>query len=126
MKLNPDCVRDILLLVEQETSLEEFLTVFPLTFPDSFKNYSAEEVMYHIKQCELSGFIEVASWYRGGGCLIKYLLPDGHQFLEDVRSDNNWDKTKSIATTVGTYSLDALKQIASGVIQAVVKAQLGL
>lgn len=126
MKLNPDCVRDVLLYVESNTDLKHFASISPSQMPDELSKYSADEVMYHIKQAELSALLDVPSWYLNGGCLIKYLLPEGHQFLANIREDNNWNKTKDIAKSVGSNSLDAIKQIATGVITALIQAKLNL
>ena len=35
MKLNPDCIRDILLLAEKETSLDFYLDISPNELPES-------------------------------------------------------------------------------------------
>lgn len=126
MKLNPDCIRDILLYVEENTDLKRMVSLSPLNLPEELSQYNADEIMYHIKQAELSGLLIAPSWYLDGGCMIKYLLPSGHQFLADIREDSNWNKTKEIAQKAGSNSLDALKQIATGVVSAIIKAQLGL
>lgn len=126
MKLNPDCVRDILLYVEDNTDLTHFVSISPLQIPDELNQYSADEVMYHIKQAELSSLLIVNSWYYNGECLISYLLPEGHQFLANIREDANWSKTKDIAKSVGSNSLDAIKQIATGVITSLIQAKLNL
>lgn len=54
MKLNPDCIRDILMFVENETTLYDPVEISPEDIPEFFNSYSSEEVMYHIKQCELT------------------------------------------------------------------------
>lgn len=126
MVLNPDCIRDILIYVESNTDLRHVLSISPKDIPDELSKYSGNEIMYHIKQAELSNLIKVPSWYLDGGCSIHYLLPDGHQFLSNIREDNNWNKTKDIAKSVGSNSLDAIKQIATGVITALIQAKLGL
>lgn len=127
MKLNPDCIRDILLFVEANTSLNSPVDIDPDYLPEPLSIYSSDEVMYHIKQCELSAlFGDEVSWYVDGNCMIRYLSPSGHQFLSDIRSDNAWNKTKEIAHGVGVNSIDAIKQIATGVISALIQKQLGL
>ena len=126
MKLNPDCIRDILLYIEEKTDLRHMVSIMPNSIPDSLSAYDPNEVMYHIKQCELSGlFGEKVSWYVSGGCMVRYLSPAGHQFLSDIRSDNAWNKTKQIAGNIGVNSIDTLKQIATGVITAFIQSQLG-
>ena len=58
MKLNTDCVRAILLTVEKYT---DFNTPFEYEKDDCdyplLKKYSYNEIIYHIKQCELSNLI---------------------------------------------------------------------
>lgn len=124
MKLNPDCIRDILLLVEDSCDHENYLEC-PEEFPETIKDkYSPNELYYHIKQCELSGFIRDVRWTLDGDCSIRDLSPLGHQFLADIRSDTNWSKTKEIAQKVGSTSLDAISKIASDVIAAVIRSQM--
>lgn len=141
MKLNPDCIRDILLTVEEKTSpssqfvykpSEEYIDSFllddeseeePQIIYEKLKSYTDEEILYHINQCELSGFFTEVNWCTGYLCFIQDLSPLGHQFLADIRSDTNWNKTKSIAKTVGSTSLTAIKDIAATVISEVIKSQ---
>ena len=125
MKLNPDCVRDILLLVEESCDYENYLDC-PSEVPESLKDkYSTNELFYHIKQCELSGLIRNVTWFADGeSCSIRDLDPLGHQFLADIRSDTNWNKTKDIAQKVGSTSLDVISKIASEVIASLLKSQI--
>lgn len=124
MKLNPDCIRDILLYVESETDLDTFVEMAPESIPSGLSIYSFSELAYHVKQAELSGLLKVLSWYLDGSFLIEYLLPPGHQFLSDIREDTNWNKTKEIAKSVGSNSLDVMKDIASGVIATLIQSAL--
>ena len=125
MKLNPDCVRDILLLVEETTTIRKPLSISPENLPTSFSAYTADQIMYHIKQCELSGlFGEKVHWYMDGGCMIRYLSPDGHKFLSDIRENTPWKKTKKIIGNVGANSIDTMRQIAGAVIAALIQNNL--
>ncbi|MBV1817304.1 DUF2513 domain-containing protein [Bacteroidales bacterium MSK.15.36] len=125
MKLNPDCIRDILLTVEENTSYGKFMSYDTDTEYERLKTYSDKEVMYHIKQCELSNLITKVSYYMDGGCLIHDLSPKGHEFIANIRTDTNWNKTKDVANKVGSYSLDTLTKIASEVIASVITSTLG-
>lgn len=126
MKLNPDCVRDILLEIEATTDLSHYQKFSPGSITEErFSKYSEDELFYHMKQCELSGFLNGVSWDMSGGCSILYLSPRGHQFLENIREDNNWNKTKKIAKNVGSSSLNVLTDIASKVVASLITAQLG-
>ena len=123
MKLNPDCIRDILLTIEDNTGFGKYMSYNLNSTYDLLQKYTFDEVRYHIDQCELSNLITKVNKFIDGSCLVQDLSPSGHQFLADIRSDNNWNKTKSIAKTVGTSSLTAIKEIATNVIAEVIKAQ---
>lgn len=70
MKLNPDCIRDILISVELETSLNTHIRFTPGKMPSTLAQYSDDVIFYHVKQCELSdlfggkhtGFSMVDAW----------------------------------------------------------------
>lgn len=118
MRLNPDLVRDILLTAE-ETIDPNRTMMFGERCEckyERLEKYSAAEISYHINQCYLSGFITKVNYLSYGLGMVEDLSPEGHSFLADIRADNNWNKTKSIAKNVGSCSLDAIKQIAADVI----------
>ncbi|EJO5347306.1 DUF2513 domain-containing protein [Clostridium botulinum] len=121
MRLNPDCIRDILLTVEESTDFNS-----TMCYPDDYEllsKYSNNEVLYHIKQCELSELVTKVSWFIDSACNIHDLSPEGHKFLADIRSDTTWNKTKEISKKVGSSSISALKEIATGVITELIKSQ---
>ena len=128
MKLNPDCVRDILLEVEDRTDFYERLMYCELgQKPKRWEKYDHSEILYHVRQCEHSGLILGAEYLEGGDCIvIEDLSPAGHQFLANVRQDTIWNHTKEIAGKVGSKSLDALFQISTSVITELIRAQCGL
>lgn len=128
MKLNPDCVRDILLEVEAATDFFRSLTYnVEEEKPKRWKRYEHTEIIYHIRQCDHSGLIMGALYCEGGDYIeIGDLTPAGHQFLANVRQDTIWNKTKEIAGKVGSKSLDTLIQISSSVITELIKGQCGL
>lgn len=127
MKLNPDCIRDILLSVEDACDYSRTMQYQKNTDIQRLQKYSHDEIIYHIKQCNLSGLILGVHAYDGGITIsISDLSPTGHAFLANVRKDTIWNSTKSIAAKIGSKSLDALMQISSNVITELIKAQLGL
>ena len=121
MKLNPDCIRDILLTIEENTDLNSSMD-YPNDY-DRLSKYSNDEVLYHIKQCELSEFVTDIEWFIGDSCSVEYLSPEGHEFIANIRLDTNWNKTKEFAKKTGSTSLDAIKDIASNVITELIKSQ---
>ena len=82
MKLNPDCVRDILLVVENSSDFNN-----PTDSHDFIKlenKYSTGEILYHIRQVDMAGLTVGTQFFMGGGFMIKDLSPAGHKFLSDI------------------------------------------
>lgn len=117
MKLNPDCIRDILLTVENTTDLHNWLNypkeadLCPL-----LTVYNEDEVKYHINQCLLSGLLIGDISDLSFSIIIKDLSPQGHSFLADIRADTTWNKVKQTGKSLGIYSLDSLMKIASEIV----------
>lgn len=98
MKLNPDCVRDVLFAIEEESSAIGLVVFSRDENPEILQKYSWDEFLYHVNQCELSGFITPVRYYDAGDSFaVSDLLPEGHNFLANIRADNNWNKTKEVA-----------------------------
>ena len=128
MKLNPDLVRDLLLAIEAVTDADtSFVYGKNLPTPENLREYTHDEIRYHLKQCEMAELIVNYRRYDGGDLVrVGDLSPEGHKFLANVRQDNIWNNTKQIAAKIGSKSMDTLVQISSNVITELIKAQFGL
>ena len=124
MKLNPDCLRAILLSVEDETDLDTSLVIGPYEIPSCLLDFPQNEVMYHIKQAEMSSLILVDRWFVDGSCLIEYLTPDGHQFIGNIQSEKLWSRVKNVAKEAGVNTIPALVQIASNLALSAIQSHL--
>lgn len=126
MQLNIDCVRDILLSVEAK----DFGKIFTVDcLLEILPQYQEDEITYACLKLGEAGMLDIsAAKYLGsevpGIKSIRELTYSGHQFLENIKSDNNWSKTKEIAKSVGSSSIDTVKQIAVGVISSVIQSHL--
>lgn len=144
MKLNLDCVRQLLLCVEDNTGLRKYCYFIdsgleksqivigesPIPPPDYqiglLKKFDNDELIYHINYCvdaELLSTLTPPGSYQIG---IADLTPKGHDFLENIRDNKVWSGVKSIATKVGSKSLESVIQISSDVITQLIKSQFGL
>lgn len=123
MKLNPDCIRDILLVIENTTTYEQdWDWDFNTLNEPLLSSYSHDEILYHISQCNKAGLIDGCEFYFGATAgTVRDLSPYGHQFLADTRSDTVWNNVKTISQTIGANSIQTLTQIASGVISEIIK-----
>ena len=118
MKLNVECIRAILESVESVTTFNN-----PWNYEkgcDLIPGFQHEEIIYHVRQCSMSGLIIGFKQFGGGDIiLVSDLSPLGHEFLANVRSDTVWGKVKEAAKT---SSLPLLTELAS----ALARAALGL
>lgn len=126
MKLNPDCIRDILLTIEELITETNQFVVFSSENAQTGRlaAYQHNEIAYHLRQCDMAGYIHGLKYDINGHIKVQDLTPLGHQFLADVRSDTLWNHTKSVAAKVGSFSIDALSKIATGVVTEMIKRQL--
>ena len=83
MKLNPDCIRDILLFVEKYTNTKTYIKFERSdNVPTELSNYSKDVFLYHVDQCKNFGFvlydsrIPLTFLFR-----ITDLSPKGHIFF---------------------------------------------
>lgn len=115
MKLDPQCIREILLAVEDKTDYYTPVSAFEVAEATEFDR---DVVLYHIRQCELYGyFTEVRRYVNGDDdCVIIDLSPKGHEFLRDIRSEKIWDQAMKKILPLGTVSLSILQQVASSII----------
>lgn len=126
MKLNLDCIRDILLTVEN-AKYEEQLSFDKLH--ERLPKYSEEDLHYCLIKLDEAGLLEVVTipvmrQHLPGIKSVHNLTFYGHEFLENIKSDNAWNKTKSIAAKVGSYSFNAIRDISIGVISEIIKQHL--
>ena len=127
MKLNPDCVRDVLLTLES-CEFQESISIETLC--SRISNRNPDDVHYTCIKLSEAGFISVQSAkYLYGGVrvsIIEDITYAGHEFLANIRKDTVWNGVKSVAGKVGATSLFALTQIATKVVTELIKAQFGL
>ncbi len=129
MKLNPECIRDILFSIEELSGPNSLITSTQLANTKFLKDkYSEDEILYHIKQLDWAEYIVTPSKNKtlDGIYFINDLSPIGHEFISEIRNNTNWNKVKSISKEVGSETLTSIKSIAEGVISSAIKASLGL
>lgn len=127
MRLNPDCIRDILMECEERcTPYKSAVFKSQDQFARGENKYHWEETLYHLRQCELNGFFTRTSRDLSGKFRVIDITPKAHEFLENIRSDTVWKKTKETASSAGSLSIEILKTCASAVISEIVKKRLGI
>ncbi len=123
MKLNFDYVRDILIDCEENLGLKTHLQMST----DLETALVPEEKIYAALKLHEAGFIDArVVKYTDGGItmIIKSITWDGHQFLDNIRPQTAWEKTKGIAAKIGGGSITLLSEIAPKVVAELINAQL--
>ncbi len=121
-----DVIRDLLLRIEADPTFngqhwllpkEADLGVLGMT------GHSVEEVAYHLNLLIEVGFLKGRpSPDQMGMPLISKLTWQGHEFLDDIRDDGIWSKTKERIRGLPSVALGIVMQIA----EAEIKKKLGL
>ena len=124
MKLNPDCIRDMLLTIEEKVD-NDIILISSTNYVnyELLKPYTFNEVLYHAAQIDLAGMTSGMDRGTNQAFMVAMLSPYGHEFLEDIRSEANWSKTKETAKNVGSFSLRTLVNIAGQIVSALVSSQ---
>ena len=100
MRRDMDLYRALLLKLEELPGNN--LNLITLGEPDSVPaevavpGYSLDEIEYHFNQLALADLI-VGQVQMSGGFEFRCLTPAGHDFLDAVRGNDNWSKTKDVA-----------------------------
>ena len=107
MKLNYDCIRDLLLCLEDNLKYEvdlDFNKVKEKSIPlqKLYKllcDYTDNEIFYSVIKLEEAGFISVHRYGDEAEHIrsVYDITYNGHQYLDTVRSPKMWESIKSTA-----------------------------
>ena len=121
MRLNHDCIRDILLYIEKKLDYEDPSNptyhkdiFFGILLTDNyFEKYDKQELTYALELLIKEKFIdcEKEPYFVRGGLMnanIIGLTWNGHAFLDDIRNDTTWNAVKEKSKKVGSVSIMAM------------------
>lgn len=129
MKINEDCIRDVLQYYVDELSINfishnrcDFNEISLLKTIKHFEDkYSQEDVWYAVYNLSQDRFIEtndIRKTSRDAGLAhvsIYNVTHRGHQFNESIQPEAIWDKTKTIVSKVGVHTLGFIESVAHDV-----------
>ena len=127
MKLNLDCVRAVMMYIEENQvyHIEDFsqkrelkkVSFYAIKTDEKLsQKFNEDDLEYTVVQLFLNEYVvgyhtpknepyvEIAE--------IDYITPLGHEFLDNVRNDTVWNGVKKKIASVGTASLKAVSKIA--------------
>ncbi len=95
MKLDLDCIRDILLVCEATITFNKGYSYSKYGNSELLQKYSHDEIIYHISQAKNSNLIRTSAFYDNGEHVIIYDITSvGHEFLANIRTQTVWKKIK--------------------------------
>lgn len=113
MKLNNDCIRDILLFVEDQelNTIKDARQIYKGVNGE----YTEDEILYALKNLIDLGYLEgrmISASDKILNAYIQEISATGHQYLETIRSPKAWAYAKGKAAEVGSFSLKSLGMFA--------------
>ncbi len=122
MRLNYNCIRDILLYVEDNTTFENN-AIDATELTDYFKDkYEVGTIYYHIKMIAQANFVDDVTWSNGEPEDISCLSWEGHQYLDSIRDDSIWQSVTEKIKPLKSIPLEMIVPIATEFI----KQKLGM
>lgn len=127
MKLNTDCIRDVLIYLEDNLVMNQYNNIQEISInkiaTDLSNNYNEKDIIYtllqliseqfiigHIrpigKNSKISGYVKDISWA-------------GHDLLNSIRPQPVWNAIKQNASNLGIKSIKGLASLAGNVINAI-------
>lgn len=122
MKLNHECIRKLMLLIEENLNYSVYID----TKDVEIKGFTTEEIVYTADKLLEAGYITAnRNAYLGGDHIpdidIMSITWEGHKFLDSVRDNTVWKKTKEITSKFSSVSISMIEHIASNVIIEIIK-----
>ena len=131
MRLNNNCLRDILLYLEScdyyilndNNDVESNGIWFEKICKENAQ-YSKPEIYYSLSNLEQAGFINMSksSFSNSLDCCVNFITFQGHEFLNQIKDDKNWSKIQHCLKALRNYSLDAIQSVASGIASAAIQS----
>ncbi len=141
MRLDMDCVRDVLLCVEENTGLHQSCYFLDLKYTEAMdflgditevpvyqqnlqEIYNNETLFYHVRYCMEAGLISTIPETAAYLLAVADLTPSGHDLLNKIRDTDRWRGIKKALPAIRNYSLDAISSLSQGMTSGAISAYL--
>lgn len=128
MKLNIDCIRDVLIFLEENLEINDDLEI-------KFQNlhaicnglegkYEKPEIAYTLLQLKEGGYIQAQSFMGNGiisNIIVSSITYEGHQFIESIRSETVFEEVKIRLGKIGVFALNIIQKVAIDYITSLIK-----
>jgi len=120
MKLDYDCVRNLMLTIES-LGYRECINIDNLTQYPLLKDYAQEQIYYTLERIVEAGFVPNKYLFEatdGIGGAIYELTWQGHQYLDTIRDDGIWRKVKDKVQPLKSVPFQELLRLALHAMQS--------
>lgn len=117
MKLNPNCIKDIL------TTLESTIDDAGVTYTyqswddlqeeELLQKYPLNEIAYHCQQIYLSGYLYCGKLHPQGGMSFTDITPDAHALLANLRIPKIYAILQKFVEISGSASINQMATVAA-------------
>lgn len=117
MRLNPDCIRDIMLTLEEKLIIDEDGKTISLSFEEvsqmsSLKHYEKPILFFHLNELFECNMLKSGKRYiNESHPQIANITNNGYMFIDSIKSDTKWTKFKTSLKSIGTLTLPTLLEI---------------
>ncbi|WP_259417649.1 DUF2513 domain-containing protein [Bacillus toyonensis] len=115
MKLNQDCIRSILLELEEKLNLGQHIHLHQLKEFETFKEFGENQSIYAILKLIEAGYLSGAHQFDGDEIYylgIASITFSGHEFLDTIRDSKVWSTTKTLTKKLSSVPLNVLSAVA--------------
>ena len=111
MRLNPDCIRDILLYIEENTNSKKPYIVFKTIC--LALDYDADTIDYHIRKLDSANLFDDVAYGNNTISCISSLSWEGHSYIDNIRDPKVWKSIKKSTGKFASISMPILVQLAA-------------
>ncbi len=120
MKLNYECIRSVLLELENRININDDLQRVYISVDELFTalpRYESKDILYTVEKLSEAGYINASVRYASGMYVegtVSGITYRGHEFIETIRDSRAWTNTKKALSKLGTMTLPLIAQAAEG------------
>ncbi len=125
MKLNHDCVRKLMLILEDNLEIGDIIDASTISIDD----FSESEILYSALKLHEANYISgkvINDLSDNNNILINGITWEGHKFLDTIRDNKVWSHTKTVLSKVSSSSITFASTVASQVLTNLISQSLGM
>jgi len=120
LKLNHECVRDSLLVIERDFSLNDIIKLDDFEKTPDLAKYTHDELLYSLSKLYEANFIHAEEIRMEEGLFdirIQELTWEGHAFLDNIRDPKVWKNVKKEISNLKSVSLPIIAKMCADYIK---------